>query len=178
MNALIAYYSNEGSTAKVAEGLTQTIQGTVRRLVDRRAAGLGSMAAAFLGLGTRLVGADYDVSGCDVVVLMTPIWAGCPTPAFNTFVARAQLLGKNVFFVTVGASLTNPRAVAAMERRLKARGALVIGHQEVLGRQPLMSSASKSKEPRVPARPDPTDDELLAEGIAIARTLEAVRRPA
>jgi flavodoxin len=178
MNILIAYYSNEGSTAKVAEGLAQATGGTVRQLVDKRTAGPGSIVAALLGLGTRLVGADYDVSGRDVVVLMTPVWAGSPTPAINTFIAHAQLRDKHAFFVTVGVSPTNPHAIARLERRLKSRGALVVGHQEVLGKQPKMSGPAEGKEPQVPTTPDPTDEELIAAGTAIARTLEAALAPA
>jgi multimeric flavodoxin WrbA len=177
MNVLIVYYSNEGSTAKVAEGLAQAAKGTVRQLVSQRGAGPGSILAAMLGLGTRLVNADYDVSGRDVVVLMTPVWAGSPAPAINTFIAHAQLRDKRVFFVSVGVLPTNARTVAVLERRLKARGALVIGHQEVLGKAPRMSGPPKGKEPRVPARPDPTDEELIAAGTDIAHTLQAVLAP-
>ncbi|MFA4932543.1 MAG: hypothetical protein WC625_06540 [Caldisericia bacterium] len=172
MNALIVYYSNEGSTAKVAEGLAQATEGTVRQLIDRRHAGPGSIVAALLGLGTRLVGADYDVSGRDVVVLMTPIWAGSPTPAINTFIARAPLRDKRVFFVSVGISPTNPRAIARLERRLKGRGALVVGHQEVLGRRPKMSDPAKGKKSQGPTQPDLTDEQLVASGTALAGTLE------
>ncbi len=172
MNALIAYYSNEGSTAMVAEGLAQAVKGTTRRIVSRGTAGPGSILAAMLGLGTRLVDADYDLNGYDVVVVMTPIWAGSPTPAVNTFITHAGFRDKRTFFVTVGASPTNPRAIARMERRLKARGAVIVGHQEVLGKAPRMSAPAKGKEADVPAQPDRTDDELLAEGIAIARRLE------
>ena len=177
MNILIAYYSNEGSTAKVAEGLAKATGGTVRQLVDKRTAGPGSIMAALLGLGTRLVGADYDVSNQDVVVLMTPVWAGSPTPAINTFIARSQLRNKRVFFVSVGISPSNARTVAVLERRLKARGALVVGHQEVLGKAPRMSSTAKGKDPPVPAKPDPTNEELIAAGSAIALTLEAALPP-
>ena len=155
MNALIVYYSNEGSTAKVAEGLAQTTGGIVRQLVSRKGAGPGSILAALLGLGTRLVDADYDVSNSDVVILMTPVWAGSPAPAINSFIAHAQLRDKRVFFVTVGISPTNPRAVAQMERRLKARGGLVIGHQEVLGKTPSMSAPAKGKEASSPHKARP-----------------------
>lgn len=172
MNALIVYYSNEGSTAKVAEGLAQATGGTLRRLVDKRHAGPGSIIAALLGWGTRLVNADYDVGDSDVVVLMTPIWAGNPTPAINTFIMRSQLRNKRVFFISVGISSTNPRAVTRLERRLAARGAVIIGHQEVLGKAPAMTGSAKGGESPVPTQPDPTSEELLAKGTAIARTLE------
>ncbi|MFZ2412782.1 MAG: hypothetical protein WAW16_00945 [Candidatus Cryosericum sp.] len=98
MNALIVYYCNEGSTANVTEGLAQTTGGIIRQLVSRKGAGPGSILAALLGLGTRLVNADYDVSNSDVVILMTPVWAGSPAPAINSFIAHAQLRDKRVIF--------------------------------------------------------------------------------
>jgi hypothetical protein len=177
MNVLIVYYSNEGTTAKVAEGLALATGGTLRKLSVRGTPGPGAIMAAMLGLGARLVDPDYDVNGRDAIVLMTPVWAGCLTPAINTFIAHAQLRGQRVFFVTVGVLPTNPRAVAAMERRLKRHGALVIGHEEVLGKQPKMDSAPSDKKPQPPAQPDPTDDQLAAAGVAVARTLEAALLP-
>ncbi len=177
MNVLIVYYSNEGSTAKVAEGLAQATGGTLRKLSVKGTPGPGAIMAALLGLGARLVDADYDISGKAAIVLMTPVWAGCPTPAVNTFIARSRLRGQRVFFVTVGLNPANPRAVAAMERRLTRRGALVIGHQEVLGRQVTMAGMSADKESQASAQPDPTDEQLAAAGEAIARTLEAALAP-
>ena len=177
MNTLIVYYSNEGSTAKVAEGLAQAAAGTLRRLTVKGTPGLGAIMAALLGLGARLVDADCDVSGRDVVVLMTPVWAGCPTPAINAFIARTRLRNQRVFFVTVGVLPANPRAITTMERRLKRRGAVVIGHTEVLGRQTRAAAASPDTTSQPATPPDPTDEQLTAAGAAIVHLLEASLAP-
>jgi hypothetical protein len=177
MNVLIVYYSNEGSTAKIAEGLALATGGTLRKLSVKGTPGPGAIMAAMLGLGARLVDAEFDVTGWDAVVVMTPVWAGCLTPAINTFITHAQLRGQRVFFVTVGVLPANPRAVAAMERRLKRHGALVIGHEEVLGKQPRMDSTPSDQKAQPAAPPDPTDEQLAAAGESIARSLEAALLP-
>lgn len=170
-NVVIFCYSNEGSTAKVAEGLAQATGGELRHLKAAGKPGPGAILASMLGISTRLIDANLELSGEDAVVLMTPVWAGSPAPASTSFIRQAKLQGKRVFFVTVGLAPTNPKAIAALEKRLAARGANVIGHCEVRGKTPLMSQTAANATP--PERPDPTDDELRAAGVALATDLTA-----
>jgi flavodoxin len=173
MNPIIFYYSNEGSTAKVAEGLAQATGGELRRLTVAGLVGPGAIFAAMLGLSARLVDTDLDVGRHDVVVLMTPVWAGVPTPASNAFIRGAALRGRPVYFVTVGAGDTNPKAVAALEKRLASRGATVIGHTEVRGKMMAMARAKPDPKAAQPMAPDPTDEDLAAAGAALAADVTA-----
>jgi flavodoxin len=165
-NVVIFYYSNEGSTAKVAAGLAQATGGELRRLNTLGKPGPGAILAALLGLGTRLVDTDLALDAEDAVVLMTPVWAGSPTPASTSFIRHARLQGKRAYFVTVGLSATNPKAVAALEKRLASRGAVVAGHSEVRGKA--MANAQPAANAKTPVLPDPTDEELAAAGAALA----------
>lgn len=170
-NIVIFYYSNEGSTAKIAEGVAQATGGELRRLNSPGKPGPGAIFAALLGLSARLVDTDLALGAEDAVVLMTPVWAGAPAPASASFIRYARLQGKHVYFVTVGGSATNPKAVAALEKRLASRGAVVVGHSEVRGKTPLMSQTAANATP--PAQPDPTDEELTTAGVALATDLTA-----
>jgi len=163
---VIAYYSNEGSTAKVAAGLAQATGGELRRLNVPGKVGPGAIFAALLGISARLVDTDLALDPEDAVVLMTPVWAGAPAPASTSFIRKARLQGKHVYFVTVGSGDTNPKAVAALEKRLTSRGALVVGHKEVRGKMMAMAKADPKAAP--PVQPDPTDEELAAAGAALA----------
>lgn len=171
MNPVIFFYSNEGSTAKVAEGLAQATGGELRRLNVPGKPGPGAILAGLIGLSARLVDTDLDVGGHDAVVLMTPVWAGAPTPAGNAFIRTAALKEKRVFFVTVGAGDANPKAVATLEKRLTSRGAIIIGHREVRGKT--MAMAKADPKATQPTRPDPTDEELAAAGASLAADLTA-----
>jgi flavodoxin len=169
VNLLITYYSREGSTTQIARGLAQATGGTLRRLVDSRRMENGGMfralLAALLGLGTTLVDPDYTVEPFEAVVVMTPVWMGNPTPAVTTFISNAALKGKKMFIVAVGGTAANPGAIARLEKRLRARGASVVGHSEVLGYIP---------DPRAVR---PSDEELMTEGVLLAETVRQAFEP-
>ena len=160
MNLLIVYYSREGSTRQIARGLAQATGGTLRELVDSRRMENGGMfralLATLLGLGTTLVEPDYTVEPYDAFVVMTPVWLGNPVPAVTTFVSNITLKGKKTFVIAVGGTGANPRAIARLEKRLKTRGASIVGHTEVLGYIP------------DPKAVRPSDEELVAEGVQLA----------
>lgn len=161
MNLLIVYYSREGSTRLIAKGLAQATGGTLRELVDSRRMENGGMFRALrstlLGWGTTLVHPDYVLSPHEQVVLMTPVWLGRPTPAFVTFVRNAALSGRRVFVIAVGGTTGNPGALKQMERRLTARGAIVVGHADALGYIP------------DPKAVRPSEEELASEGALLAQ---------
>jgi len=169
VNLLITYYSREGSTAQIARGLAQATGGTLRELVDSRRMENGGMfralLAALLGLGTTLVDPDYTVEPYEAVVVMTPVWIGNPAPAVTTFISNAVLKGKRTFIVAVGGTAANPGAIARLEKRLRARGASVVGHGEALGYIP---------DPRAVR---PSDEELVAEGVLLAKTVQRAFEP-
>jgi flavodoxin len=163
VNLLIIYYSREGSTGLIARGLAQETGGTLRELADSRTMANGGMfralLAALLGLGTILVDPDYTVEPYEAVVIMTPVWLRNPAPAVTAFISNAHLKGKKTFIVAVGGTAGNPGAIAKMEKRLTARGAPVIGHGEALGYIP---------DPRAVR---PSDEELVTEGVLLAKTV-------
>jgi len=163
------FYSREGSTALIARGLAQATGGTLRTLVDSRRMENGGMfralLATLLGLGTTLVDPDYSVEPYEAVVVMTPVWMGNPTPAITTFISNAVLKGKKVFIVAVGGTAANPRTIARLGKRLRARGASVVGHSEVLGYIP------------DPKAVRPSDEELVAEGVQLAETVQQAFEP-
>ena len=163
MRTLVVYYSRSGSTAMIAGALAMAVGATTRELVDRSShAGFMCLAlAALTGRSAKLVGADFDVSAYDTVVLLTPVWAGRPTPAANTFLRRANLTGKKMLIVAVGASVENPRAVACLEKMALAAGAVLVGVRQVRG-----ASASEK------IAPCPTPEELSEVGENLADLLD------
>ena len=163
------FYSREGSTAQIAQGLAQATGGTLRQLVDSRRMENGGMfralIATMLGLGTTLVDPDYTIEPFEAVVIMTPVWIGNPAPAITTFISNAVLKGKKTFIVAVGGTAANPRTIAKLEKRLIARGASIVGHSEVLGYIP------------DPKAVRPSDEELAAEGVLLAEAVQQAFEP-
>jgi flavodoxin len=124
MNTLVVFYSSMGSTTKMAAAVIKATGATGRELVDtkKRTGIVGSGFAAMLGRTTRLRDPDYSVEGFDTVVLMTPIWAGNPTPAMNTFLKNVNLTGKGVILGLVGAGDENPGAAEKMRKKVEVNG--------------------------------------------------------
>lgn len=169
MNLLIVYYSHEGSTRLIAQGLADATGGTLRELVDSRRMENGGMFRALrstmFGRGTTLIDPDYTIEPYEHVVMMTPVWLGRPTPAATTFARNAALKGKRVFVVAVGGTTSNPGAIARLTKRLVARGALVVGHADTLGYIPDPKAAR------------PSDAELVTQGTLLAESVRLAFTP-
>ena len=163
MRTLVVYYSRSGSTAIIAGALAAAVGATMRELVDRSShvGPMGLVLAALTGRSAKLVDADFDVSAYDTVVLLTPVWAGRPAPAANTFLRTANLMGKKMLIVAVGASVENPRAVTCLEKMALAAGAVLVGVRQVRG-----ASASEK------IAPCPTPEELADVGESLGELLD------
>ena len=113
MRVLVVYYSRSGVTRRAAGGIAaefrragcEVVVEELRERVDRSGL-LGWLRAgrdAWLGRSSELEPLRAEPASFDVVVLGTPVWAGRPTPAVRSFLARrAGELGRVAFFATHG----------------------------------------------------------------------------
>jgi flavodoxin len=124
MKLLVVYYSNRGSTAKIAKAITTVTNASGRELIDSNSqTGKGMMTlalSAMLGWSSSLRNPDYNLEGFDTILLMTPIWAGNPTPAMNTFLKKVNLRGKQVILALVGAGTDNMSAADKLTKSIEA----------------------------------------------------------
>ncbi len=124
----MVYYSNMGTTAKIAAAVIKATCATGWELIDtkKRTSIPARALVAMLGMSTKLKDPNYSVEGFDAVVLMTPIWAGNPTPAMNTFLKKVDLKGKRVIIGLVGAADENPKAAEKMKQKVEGKGGKII----------------------------------------------------
>jgi flavodoxin len=162
MDTLVVYYSRSGSTKTVAKALASGVGGTLRELVDTNARTnlFAAAMAALFRRPARLVNPDYDVTGYETVVIMTPIWVGNPAPAANTFLRTVNLTGKKVLIVALGESGENLATSSRLEQMARARGGQVLGVHHIHG----LNSSGK-------AGPSATVEELQNEGEHLADVL-------
>jgi flavodoxin len=162
VDTLILYYSRSGSTRTVAAALARGVGGTLRELVDANARTnlFTAVIAALFRRSARLVSPDYDVAAYETVVVMTPVWAGNPTPAANTFLRTVNLTGKKVLIVALGESGENLATSSRLEKMARDRGGQVIGVHHIHG----LNSSGK-------AGPSATAEELQNEGGHLADLL-------
>lgn len=140
MAVCVIYHSETGNTRAVAEDLVTAIGGDqieVRDLAGYSKVGryLRGAPRAMRRECADIEPATIDVSGYEVVVIGSPVWAGNPTPAINAaVVALSGIEGKAaVVFCTSGGA---PRgALERLQAMLASRGADVRGAVHVAGRE-------------------------------------------
>jgi flavodoxin len=162
MALLIVYYSRTGSTRTVAGALARGTGGTLRELTDAspRSNMFAAALAALFRRSARLVDPNYDVAAYETVIIMTPIWVGNPTPAFNTFMHNVSLNNKDVVLVALGESGENIATSSRLEQMARARGGRVQGVHHIHG----LDSSGR-------AGPSATSEELQKAGEYLAEVL-------
>ncbi|MGD0803381.1 MAG: NAD(P)H-dependent oxidoreductase [Candidatus Bathyarchaeia archaeon] len=126
MRTLVIYYSNRGTTARIAKAIIKATNATERELIDsnsRTGKGMMSLAlSAMLSWSSKLKNPNYALDGFDAIVLLSPIWAGNPTPAMNSFLKKVNLNGKRVLLGLVGAGDENLKAAEKLTKMVEAKG--------------------------------------------------------
>ncbi|MBU4304697.1 MAG: flavodoxin family protein [Candidatus Omnitrophica bacterium] len=134
--ALIVFYSFSGNTQKVADALKQELSASyevnMQRLeaVDESASFFGQCVRAFMKkeAGIKEENISFDVSGFDLVVLGTPVWAFGMAPAMRTYISKCRgISGKKVIiFSTYGSGAGKDKCVREMASLLEKKGAAKI----------------------------------------------------
>lgn len=116
MNALIAYFSATGTTAKAAKALANAVGGTLYEI--KPAVPYTSADLNWMDKGSRssvemkdpnsrpaLANTDAPVAGHDVIFLGFPVWWYVAPTILNTFLEAYDFTGKTiVLFATSGGS--------------------------------------------------------------------------
>ncbi len=135
----IVYYSLTGNTKKAAEiiegGLKQkNIPFEIIRIREKKKRGfLINAINALFKIRVEIDETALDLNRFDKIYFGSPVWAGSPAPAMNTFLqVCAGLRGKEVsIFVTYGSGLGKKRALKIMQNLIRKKGAKVIQNLSV-----------------------------------------------
>lgn len=124
MKVLVVCYSRTGNTRKVAQAIADALrpQGevTLEEIVDRKnrkgfLGWLGAGKDATLKKATPIEPLKAEVTGHDLVIVGTPVWAFTAASPVRTFLQeRGGDIARPAFFCTMGGSGA-PGAFAAME---------------------------------------------------------------
>ncbi|MDD1660085.1 MAG: hypothetical protein LUQ62_02640 [Methanomicrobiales archaeon] len=86
MHVLIAYYSWQGHTAKVAQALAAVLGAEMVRIEPLSESGILVKAAkAMLGLKSAIRPCRVDLAGVDHLVIASPVWAQKVPPYVNEY---------------------------------------------------------------------------------------------
>ncbi len=132
MKALVIYYSWKNHTRAVAEVLKEIGGFELRRIEEviiRRGvfSHIISAIQAIADFSSDLRPYNQGLEGFDKVFIGTPVWAGNPAPAINTFIKETDL--KNIKFVIFCTYLLSKpiRAVNKLENNIKEKGGKIEG---------------------------------------------------
>ena len=145
MKTLVAYYSLDGSTRRVAEAIAAALPAdlfAIQPVKEIPARGffkyfLGG-AQASMGLKPRLAAFSLDLASYDRILLGSPIWAGTITPPIRSFLFKSHLQGKEIacFYCHLGGA-------ARADQRSRT---LISRHNRFIGSLGLQDVASQPEE--------------------------------
>lgn len=108
VKTLVVYYSRTGNTKKLGDEGAAALGADVEELKDKknRKGPIGFLMAgleAVKGLPTELEPLVHDPAAYDLVLVGSPVWAGCLCPPVRTFLAQQRAgLKKVAWFSTCG----------------------------------------------------------------------------
>jgi flavorubredoxin len=132
METCIVYHSETGNTRRVAECLASATRARLVPVKDCACytdATIYKLGAPRARQGERasIEPGEIDVSGCDMIVIGSPVWSWHPTPATNAAIAALKgCAGKRgIVFVTSGGKPGDTLEI--MAQALEDRGVQVVG---------------------------------------------------
>jgi len=94
MSTSIIYFSRTGRTKEISNELANQMEGSVYELKDDKNWNgfIGFIKAGFYASSDKDVNITYDPSclASDQLIILSPIWAGVPTPAVRKFINEIQ----------------------------------------------------------------------------------------
>lgn len=135
MKTLIVYFSFSGITERVVNTYTKELakagEVTVQRLKPKTeiTTFFGQCNAAFMRKKADLEGnPSFDVTGYDLIMIGSPVWAFAPTPAVNTYLDKLSgIAGKKaVILLTSGSGTGVANCFSMIKKVLETKRAVKI----------------------------------------------------
>lgn len=134
MKTVVVFYSYSGKTKAIAEELAKKESASLVEIKDKKTpiklkAFVMGCFAAIRGKAWAIRPLGVDLKEFDRIILLSPIWAGNPPPAFN---AALELLpeGKTVSFKMVSSS-GQCGCKERLEAAVKVKGGSVEGFENI-----------------------------------------------
>lgn len=124
MKTLVAYYSRQGHTEKVAKELASQLHAEIEKIEPVHADNIGIGAfKAILGMRSPIKPFRTDLDGIDLLIVASPVWAHKVPPYTNDYLFRlTSASGKPCAVLVEMKSSGAESAIAAMKRRLEQKG--------------------------------------------------------
>ncbi|WP_416176502.1 flavodoxin family protein [Clostridium sp.] len=140
LNAIVVYYSRTGTTKKVAQAISKSLECDIEEIDDKknRKGPFGALIAGKDSLAekeTEIVIKSVDVSKYDILIIGSPVWASHITPAVRTYIDQNKSKIKKVAFFTTQAANDSKKfkIFEDMEKLtgIKPMATLVVSNKEI-----------------------------------------------
>jgi flavodoxin len=124
MAILVAYYSWQGHTEKVAQALAQKINAETTKIEPVSESGMFSKAMkAALGMKTAIRSARTDLQDIDYLIVASPVWAQKVPPYINEYLSRVSNCSGKPFSVLVEMGGSGAEsAIGVIRKKLEKKG--------------------------------------------------------
>ena len=124
MKILIAYYTWQGHTGKVAKALASRTGADLVQIEPERESGMVMKAmSALLSRSAPIRPCKTDLSGVDFLVIASPVWVQKVPPYVNRYIALlSNTSGKPFSLLAEMGGRGAEKAIAHMRKRLEAKG--------------------------------------------------------
>ncbi len=143
MRTLIVYYSRTGKTDLIAKEIARVLNGDIIKIeeVRQRKGFLGFITARYDAIKekcseikitdfkkqTTLTNLEKTaLDNYDLIFIGTPVWAGKPTPAINTFISTVDFRDKKVVVFGAMAMKSGEDVVKILTHRINSKGGVVV----------------------------------------------------
>ena len=134
MKTIVVFYSYSGNTKRLAEELAAKEAADIVEILDERKPGkakayLAGCFAAMRGKTWPIKPLDTDLSVYDRLILLAPVWAGNPPPAFNT--ALKQLPNNKTIAVKMISASGKSSCKERLTSILQAKGCTLESFEDI-----------------------------------------------
>ncbi len=166
--ALIAYYSRTGNTRMVCSEVHTHVASDLVEIKDlnnrmSRFGIISGMLKTLLGMTTKIEPETVDMSGYELIVIGSPIWASKVRPAIRTFIKRNSLQGKRVVLLATSDSFLAEKYQQKNSRLVRKAGGTVEEFFQV--------QVMEGEDDSLSAR---TKEDILADAEAVAQDIGKV----
>jgi flavodoxin len=149
MKAAVIYYSLTGKTGVVATTAARVLNAEIKKIEEVKPRGAGPLLyifggfAAATGQSSRIKPPDFTLDKYDFILVGSPIWAGKPVPAINSYIAATEFKGKDVvvFCTALNALKGSEVTLRILTQKIENKGGNVVGSFAI--------DISKTKEPEM-----------------------------
>jgi len=135
MKTLILYYSLSGSTRKIATQKAAEIKADIEEIIETKK--MSVLKAYVIGAykamkrkKTEIQPIKSQLNNYEKIIIMFPVWASVPAPAFNNIVEQLPQ-GKQVELVMVSAASGTSRTAETTKKLITARGCEVTDYTDI-----------------------------------------------